>query len=230
MGSEGGSQGSRPEGCSRAPSVRNVPEACGQRRPQSPGDAGSGWVGTRLLGLPLPGSPARLWPRPCSPAPRRRAVTPFLPGPALGHLQWVRSSGGVCRRVLRTGQVQGEGPGRAPCMQRAGGERGCRQGWPPRELSRGRPNGPPFTPGRKRVGRTSHRKPTSEEWVREGRWLVSTQAESSGRPLVPSPAGVSLQGPRGGVTRAAPSPCSRCPGPCGEECRDQIPACRPGLL
>lgn len=113
----------------------------------------------------------------------------------------------------------GQGWGRAPYMQRAGEEWGCRQGWPPRELSRGRPNGPLFTPGKKQAGRTSCRKPASKEWVREGRWLVSSQAKSSGQPLVPSPLGVSLQGSRGcSVTRAAPSPCSRCPGPHGEEC------------
>lgn len=113
------------------------------------------------MGLPLPGSPAHLWPRPQPDPPRNVVLCLPVPGPALGYPQQVWLSGGVCCRVLRTGQVQGEGQGQAPCMQRAGEEWGCRQGWPPWELSRGRPYSPPFTPGRKRAGRTSCRKPAS---------------------------------------------------------------------
>lgn len=219
MGPEGGSQGSRPKGCSHATWVRNVPEACVQAPSsfawgsrvgldwhQAVG-AASSWVSS----LSLAPTSARL-PSNCGPPlPRPR---PSTGAPAAGPV--VR---GCLPPPAENRAGAEEGWGRAPCMQRAGEEWDCRQGWPPRELSRGRPNGPPFTPGRKQTGRTSCRKPASKEWVREGRWLVSAQAESSGRPLVPSPLGVPLRGSRGcSVTRAAPSPCSRCPGPRSEEC------------
>lgn len=214
MGPEGGSQGSQPKGCSRAAWVRNVPEACVQV-PSSVAwgskirlgwhqavGAASSWVSSPSL------APTSAWPpSKCGPLP----PCPCTGAPAAGLVVW-----GCLLPCAENRARAGGGPG--PSSVHAEGRRGVglQAGLPPWELSGGRPYGPPFTPGRKRAGHTSCRKPASR--VGEGRWLVSAQAKSSGWPLVPGPLGVSLQGSWGcSVTRAAPSPCSWCPGPRGEE-------------
>lgn len=161
MGPEGGSQGSRPKGCSRAAWVRNVPEACVQV-PSSVAwgskirlgwhqavGAASSWVSSPSL------APTSAWPpSKCGPLPPR--PRPCTGAPAAGLVVW----GCLLPCAENRARAGGE-PG--PSSMHAEGRRGVglQAGLAPWELCRARPYGPPFTPGRKRAGHTSCRKPAS---------------------------------------------------------------------
>lgn len=130
--------------------------------------------------------------------------------PALGGGTQSRSPSaeGDSRRVLRTEQMQGRKflHNRPLLTQRVGKEpRGCpgrgwasshslELGWAFLELSKERPNSPPFTLGGNGTGHTSHRKLTSKERVREECWLVPFPGLASRAAPVPSTAYISLPG------------------------------------